>query len=568
MEIVFGQFSETGALGDLPELTLTTQDILLRLLSVFLLIAINAFFVTAEFSMVSVRRSRISQLVDEGDLQALTVQHLQRRIDLLLSTTQLGITLSSLALGWIGESTMAVVIRQMLIKIPLISFQATIAHSLAIPIVTFFLIAYLQIILGELVPKSLALLYPEKIARMLAPSSLAIARFFKPFVWCLNQSTRFLLRLCGIHYTGQPYTRVTPEELQLIITTSTESMGLEAEERQLLNNVFEFGDVLAEEVMIPRTSIVSLASTATFQTLLEEMAVSNHSRYPITGESLDDILGILDFRDLAKPLAEGQLSQDTSISSWIHAARFVSEQMLLSELLPLMQRSQQEMVIVVDEFGGTAGLVTINDLISEIIGDGSELTENEDINIQFINDQTFLVQAQLSVEEANELLNLELPLDEEYQTLGGFLTYQFQKIPAVGESLNYKNFEFKVVLVVGPRLEQIQISHLEPETTSNGENTMAEFLDTSLSSEKSSNSPDSENQTLNIDEINSESPSDELDISDSLTSDITSDSEDTMAELLDSSLSSSTSEQGSVSDHQIINNQDPENSPSEGDRQS
>ncbi|MEB3281061.1 MAG: hemolysin family protein [Lyngbya sp.] len=446
-------------------MTLTTQDLLVRLLSLLLLIAINAFFVTAEFSMVSVRRSRISQLVDEGDGPARSVQRLQRRIDLLLSTTQFGITLSSLALGWIGEGTLAVAIRALIQSLPIPSvFQDFIAHSLAIPILTFMLIAYLQIVLGELCPKSLALLYPEQLSRLLAPPSLAIARFFNPFVWGLNQSTRWLLKLGGIEYTGQPYTRVTPEELQLIITTSSESMGLEAEERELLNNVFEFGDFLAEEVMIPRTNIVAISSTATFQDLLNEMTISGHSRYPIMRESLDDILGIIDFRDLAKPLAEGRLSPETSLETWIRPARFVSEQMLLSELLPLMQRSHLEMVIIVDEFGGTAGLVTINDLIAEIIGDSSEPTETEEITLQYIDDQTFLVQAQLDIEEVNERVDLDLPITEEYQTLAGFLIYQLQKIPTVGETLRYQNLEFTVISAEGPRIEQIQIHQLEPES--------------------------------------------------------------------------------------------------------
>ena len=446
-------------------MTLTTQDLLVRLLSVLLLITINAFFVTAEFSMVSVRRSRISQLVDEGDGPARAVQRLQRRIDLLLSTTQFGITLSSLALGWIGEGTLAVALRALIESLPFPpGVRGFVAHSLAIPIFTFMLIAYLQIVLGELFPKSLALLYPEQLSRLLAPPSLAIARFFSPFVWGLNQSTRGLLKLGGIEYTGQPYTRVTPEELQLIITTSSESMGLEAEEREILNNVFEFGDVLAEEVMIPRTNIVAISSAATFQELLNEMTVSCHSRYPVMRESLDDILGIIDFRDLAKPLAEGLLSPQTSLETWIRPARFVSEQMLLSELLPLMQRSHLEMVIIVDEFGGTAGLVTINDLIAEIIGDSSEAAETEEITLQYIDDQTFLVQAQLDIEEVNELVDLDLPITEEYQTLAGFLIYQLQKIPTVGETLSYQNLEFTVISAEGPRIEQIQIHQLEPES--------------------------------------------------------------------------------------------------------
>ncbi|AFZ16124.1 hemolysin family protein [Allocoleopsis franciscana] len=445
---------------------LTGQDIVLRLLSVLLLIAINAFFVTAEFAMVSVRRSRINQLADAGDVQAKTVQSLQRSIERLLSTTQIGITLSSLALGWIGESTMAVLVAAGLRQLPLPpSVSQFMAHSLAIPI-TFFLIAYLQIVLGELCPKSVALLYSEQLARFLGPPSLAIARFFNPFIWILNQSTRLLLRLVGIQYTGQGwYNRVTPEELQLIITTERESTGLEAEERELLKNVFEFGDVEAVEVMVPRTSIAAIPSTATFQTLLEEIDQTGHSRYPVMGESLDDIQGIIYFKELAQPLSQGQLTPETPILPWIRPARFVPESIPLSELLPLMQRSHLVMVMVVDEFGGTAGLVTLKDLIAEIIGDNSEPESPEELPVQILDEQTFLVQAQMDLEEVNELLDLNLPLADEYQTLGGFLLYQFQKIPLQGETLNYDNLDLTVVSAEGPRVHQIRINRLESTTT-------------------------------------------------------------------------------------------------------
>jgi len=447
-------------------LPITGREALLRLLSVLLLIAINAFFVTAEFSIVSVRRSRINQLVGAGDVQAKTVQDLQRSIDRLLSTTQLGITLSSLALGWIGESTMAVLMAAWLEQLPVpLALRQTLAHSLAVP-VAFLLIAYLQIVLGELCPKSVALLYSEQLARFLGPPSLAIARFFNPFIWVLNQSTRWLLKLAGIQYTGQGwYNQVTPEELQLIIATSTESTGLEAEERELLNNVFEFGEVSAEEAMIPRTSIAAIPDDATFQRVLEEVAASGHSYYPVMGESLDDIRGIISFKELAEPLAQGLLTPETPIESWIRPARFVPEYMPLNELLPLMQRSRQAMVMVVDEFGGTSGLVTLTDLVAEIIGETPESESSEDLTVQLLDDQTFLVQAQMDIEAVNELLNLSLPLTDDYQTLGGFLIDQMQKIPGEGEVLLYKNLELSVVSAEGPRLDQIRIRRLEePET--------------------------------------------------------------------------------------------------------
>lgn len=364
-----------------PELSWT--DVELRLLSVLLLIAINAFFVTAEFSMVTVRRSRIHQLVEAGDVQAIAVEVLQRSIDRLLSTTQLGITLSSLALGWIGESAVVVVVNLWLRSWPLPnSITDFIAHSLSIPI-TFFLIAYLQIVLGELVPKSVAMLYSEKLARFLGPSVKANVRFFSPFIWILNQSTRWLLQLFGIHYTGQSWRPpVTSEELQVIISTEHESTGFQVGERELLQNIFEFGDVTVQTVMVPRTSIVVLPITASLETFLQEMATTSHSCYPVIGESLDDIRGILYFKDLAKPLAMGKLTLETQIQPWIRPVRFVPEHTPLNELLPIIQQEKPTVVIVVDEFGATVGLVTIQDVISQIIGDIGESEMTEELLIE------------------------------------------------------------------------------------------------------------------------------------------------------------------------------------------
>ncbi|WP_017317697.1 hemolysin family protein [Mastigocladopsis repens] len=442
--------------------SLSWTDVGLRLLSVLLLIAINAFFVTAEFSMVTVRRSRIHQLVEAGDIQAIAVEVLQHSIDRLLSTTQLGITLSSLALGWIGESTIVVLVKSGLLSLPLPRGMSTvIAHSLSIPI-AFFFIAYLQIVLGELCPKSLAMLYSEELARFLGPSIKATVRFFNPFIWVLNQSTRWLLRLFGIEYTGQSWRPpVTPEELQLIISTERESIGLQAEERELLKNVFEFGDETVQAVMVPRTSIIALAKNTTFQTFVQEIVATGHSCYPVIGDSLDDIRGIVYFKDLAKPLAMGKLTLETQIQPWMRPARFVPEHTPLNELLLMMQQEQPTMVMVVDEFGGTVGLVTIQDVTAQIIGDPGEPDSTNDLLIKILNEQTFLVQAQIILEDLNEILHLNLPLNKEYQTLGGFLLYQLQKVPTLNEILRYENLEFTVVSVTGPRLHQIQIRRLE-----------------------------------------------------------------------------------------------------------
>ena len=433
------------------------QNLWLTFIGVFFLIAINAFFVTAEFSIVSVRRSRISQLVIDGDLQAQTVQSLQRSIDRLLSTTQLGITLSSLALGWVGEKTIAVSIIELVQRLNLPAYLSTFAHSLALPL-AFITLAYLQIVLGELCPKSVALMYPEKLARFFGPPSLVIARIFRPFVTILNFSTRLLLKLIGVEYSGEGwYEKVTSEELQLIIATERESIGLEAEERQLLKNVFEFRDDTAVEVMIPRTDIKFLSLATTFSELLQTIAEYGYSGYPVIGDSLDDIQGIIHYKKLSQPLAKGELHHDSTLQQWLEPVGFIPESTSLNELLPSMQRSQQKMVIVIDEFGGTSGLITLHDLIAEIVGDAGNDPETGITAMQKIDEDTFLVSAQMNLEEVNEQLDLSLPVADEYNTLGGFLLEQWQKIPDQGEKLEYEDLSFTVTVADNNRLYQILI---------------------------------------------------------------------------------------------------------------
>ncbi len=434
------------------------QDLLTRLILVFLLIVLNAFFVAAEFSLVSVRRTRISQLVAAGDVPAQTVQSLQRSLDRLLSTTQLGITLSSLALGWIGESTMTVFVRKLLSFLPFsLNWQNLLSHGFSLCL-AFLIVAYLQIVFGELYPKSLALIYAEPMARLLAAPIGVISQIFKPFIGILNQSTRFLLVLTRIPEVDlQRSNRVTCEELQLIISMEGELTGLEAAERKILNNVFQFGEITAAEIMVPHNRLIAIPSTATFQELLLNVVNSGYSCYPVAGDSGDDIRGLIDFKDLALPLAEGQLNLTTPIKPWLKPVRFFPETTPLNELLTVMQESFLKMVIIVDEFGRTAGLLTLKDLIGEILGTFPPSDQSGTLEYQLLDESTFLVQAQMNLEDVNKALNLSLPLADEYQTLAGFVLHHWQKIPKVGEQLYYQNLEFTIISKVGPRLEQIKI---------------------------------------------------------------------------------------------------------------
>jgi CBS domain containing-hemolysin-like protein len=434
-------------------------EVLSRVFVIFLLIAINAFFVAAQFAVVSVRRTRIQQLVQEGDLQAKAVQKLQRDIERLLSTTQIGITLSSLALGWMGERAIAQMLAGWLDQASVFQGSGYLAHSLAIPL-SFLAIAYLQIVLGELFPKTLAMAYSEAIARFLGPISFSISRLFTPFVWVLNQSTRLLLRLLRLPIGPSAFfDTVTSKELQLMIESSSNSGDMEQDERELLKNVFESGDTLVEDVMVPRTSIQSIEAQSSIREFLEEVSRTGHSYYPVVEESLDQIRGILYYKDVLRDLPLASLDFDSLIQpSWIQTAWFVPEGTPIQEVLQTMQKYQLGVVMIREsEFDGTAGLVTLQDLIKAIIGIEDEASSPQDVQIVEQDNHTFIVQAQTDVEFINEQIGLGLPIMEDYQTLGGFLMFYLQKIPEEGEQFYYEDLEVKVLSMDGPRLDQVLI---------------------------------------------------------------------------------------------------------------
>ncbi|MGB8703365.1 MAG: hemolysin family protein [Thermosynechococcaceae cyanobacterium] len=446
-------------------MALTHPEIFSSILAILVLIAINAFFVAAEFAVVSVRRTRIQQLVQEGDLQAKTVQRLQRDIERLLSTTQLGITLSSLALGWMSEKAIAQLLFDWLDQSQ--GQDATsrwIAHSLAVPI-AFIAIAYIQIVLGELCPKTLALAYPEQLARFLGPISLSISQLFAPLVWILNQSNRRLLKILRVPFVqDSSFDSVTAKELQLILEASSEHSDLHDEKRELLKNVFESGETLVEEVMVPRTSIHAIESQFTLGEFLSEVSQTGHDYYPVIDESLDRIRGIIYYKDVLREISFESLNLEISIQPWIQTAWFVSEGTSIQDVLQMMQKYQLGAVMVREsEFNGTAGLITFQDLMRSIIGLEEEDSSPQDLQITEQDNHTFTVQAQTDLEVVQEEVGIEFPISEDYQTLGGFIIFYLQKIPEPGEIFHYQNFEITVLSNEGPRLDQILIRRLDIE---------------------------------------------------------------------------------------------------------
>jgi CBS domain containing-hemolysin-like protein len=431
-----------------PHPLLGGSDIGWRLLVVFGLIAIDAFFVIAEFSILSVRRSRINQLAAAGDDRAKQVQDLQRGIERLLSTTQVGISLSTLTLGWIGERAIAQIFVQSVQDVP-------IAHSLAIPF-TFVLLAYLQIVFGELIPKSIALIYAEQIARFLGTPSLTIARIFSPLIWVLDRSTKLCLRLVGIKYRYEDRDRVTFKELQAMVSTERESSGLAIEQREVLTKVLEFADKIASDVMVPSTQIVTVPKTATCQTLLIKIATTGYCRYPVTDTSLNKIVGVVSFKDFVPLLAQGKLAGQIPIEKWIQPVEFVAESTPVSVILKQMQQFDRHITIAIDEFGNTAGLITRQDAISEMIGI-NVTPDRETQLLQRLADGTFLIQAQINLEDLNAQLNIHLPLADDYRTLAGFMLNKLQHFPQDGESLDYGDWNLTVISTVGPRIDRVRV---------------------------------------------------------------------------------------------------------------
>ncbi len=435
-------------------------DVWISILWVVGLLAVNAFFVAVEFSLVSTRHSRMTQLASEGNLQAQRVRHAQDKLERSLSTTQLGITIASVLLGWIGATQTVHNVCSGLAWLRLDQLTGSQGLEVISLALTFSMLTYLQLVWGELLPKTLAIVYAEPIALRLVWFNSLLSRILTPLAELPRMTSRMILRTFGVplRETSSLYSTLTAEELQLLIASS--SGGIEAEERELLTNVIEFGETVASEVMIPRTSVEAVPFSATVSEVLQEVAASRHSRYPVYEESLDHIKGILDVKELVAGLAEGDLTFESGIQTSIQAAHFEHENKLIAELLPEMQQHHRTMIVVVDEFGGTAGLITIKDIVEEIVGTLADDPNQEDDepDVEIVDDYTMILQAQLSIEHLREKLGLDLPLHDDYQTLGGFLIYQLQKIPKIGEKLTFQGMELQVIRAEGPRLDRVKVT--------------------------------------------------------------------------------------------------------------
>src|SRR5919199_1919229 len=431
----------------------------LELVGVFILILLNAFFVAAEFGLVSLRRTRIDELVARGHTTARIVKRVIGDPDRLIATTQLGITISSLGLGWIGEPALAHLIEPVFGFLPPAWVSPT-THALAAGAIAFALITFFHVVIGELAPKSVALSYPEETALLVARGAVLFENLFRPFTWVLNRAGDALLGFVGLDRPAGHQRVHSVDELKMLVWASTASGEVEPIEREMVHRAFEFADRAVTEVMIPRPELVAIDERATVDEFLKLFEEVSHSRFPIYAENLDNITGFVWIKDVLRALYRDPNARTQNIKALAREALFVPSSKRIGELFSEMQRQKIQFAIVIDEYGGTAGMVTIEELIEEIVGRvGDELTA-EPPPVREIDEARTEIEAQLRVDEVNTQLRLDLPESDDYETVAGLILTRLGRIPKVGEHVNVDNVALTVTEMSGPRIEKILVEKL------------------------------------------------------------------------------------------------------------
>ncbi len=427
------------------------QSVLARLGVVAVLVLANAFFVAAEFALVSSRRTRIEAMIRRGNAKAKLARRALLRLDRSISGTQLGITLASLGLGWVGEPTIAHTIESLFAALGPLAPIAT--HGVA-GTLAFLGITFLHIVLGELTPKALALLYPETTSTWVAGPLLAFTVATNPFIWLLKGSANLVLRPFGQRAPTTLERLHSPEELRMLVDQSANAGKLDRDDARLLAGVFEFSEKTARQVMTPRTEIVALDLDASLTDAADLIARARRSRYPVARASLDDIAGIVHAKDVLAALRAAG-GTPARLAELVRPVHFVPGSREIEDVLADMKLMRVHMVIVLDEFGGTAGLVTMEDLLEEIVG---QIYDEYDRPAQPRPSGTALppgaaLPGNLTLAEVNARCGLTLA-SADYTTLGGFLFGKLGRLPKVGDRITAEGGSFEILSMDGRRISE------------------------------------------------------------------------------------------------------------------
>ena len=435
--------------------------ILLQMFLVVFLIAMNGFFVAAEFCCVKMRPSRLETLIQEGNTRAKYAKKLIDELDEALSVTQLGITLASLGLGWVGEPFVAELIAPL---IHAAGFGETVGHTISFAL-AFSLITSAHIILGELTPKSMAIVACEKILLTIALPMTIFWKVMYPFVWLLNTTANFVSKHLGLTVEGEGEVAHNPEEIRLLMKESRKQGLVDDTEVDFVDNVFDFTERNVREIMVPRTDMVCLYLNKSHEENLRTILEEEMTRYPICDEDKDHIVGFLHIKDLTKVLIQGK--RKPSLRKLARKIFFVPESMDVSVLLETMQKNRSQLAIVVDEYGGTAGMVTIEDVIEEIVGDIQDEFDEERPDAELRGENIYSVDAKMLLEEIEDEFGISID-DEDVDTVGGWMNDKLGGEPKVGQCMSFKGNSFYVEEVDGLRITRILI-HLAPSPSASGQ---------------------------------------------------------------------------------------------------
>jgi putative hemolysin len=416
------------------------------------LILLNAFFAASEIAIISVRKPRLRQLVEDKVRGAKVVERLAEGSSRFLATIQIGVTLA----GFLASATAAVNLSDGLGALigrapwPLLAQHS---KALSVSIITLVL-AFLVLVFGELVPKTVALRYAEPIALRVAPVIDLLATIAAPAVRVLSWSTNLVAGLLGARPEGRmPF--VTEEEIKSLVDAGEEEGILEQDEKEMIYSIFELGDTLAREVMVPRLDMGAVEVGMPLKEALKVVIQAGHSRIPVYEESIDNILGILYAKDLLPVLLEGKI--DTPLREMLRPAVFVPETNRVDELLEELQRKRVHIAIVVDEYGGTAGLVTIEDILEEIVGEIQDEYDREEPTFQVISEEEVVFKGQVVLDEVNQIMDIELPT-EEADTLGGLIYSRLGRVPSPGDELLLDGVKLAVLSVAGRRIQKVKVT--------------------------------------------------------------------------------------------------------------
>lgn len=418
----------------------------------FFLVFLNGFFVAAEFALVKVRASQIEIKAKTGSRVAKIAKHMTQHLDGYLAATQLGITLASLGLGWVGEAVMTDIVSRFFnfIEVDMSSTVATnIGHVLAFAIIT-----VLHIVFGELAPKSLAIQRPIGTTMSIALPLHFFYLLFRPFIWLLNGFANFILKLLGISTIAGHEAHHSSEELQYLLDQGKESGALEINEHELIKNVFDFNERVVKNIMVPRTKISGIELNTSHKEVLDIVIHEGYSRIPVYDETIDKIVGIVHAKDILPLLAE---NKECILKDIIRIPYFIPETKKINDLLSELQLKRIQIAIVLDEFGGTAGMVTLEDIMEELVGEIQDEYDEEKPIVEVISKNEFIIDATASIYDVNEFLPHDLPEDGDYDTVAGLVSEIFGKIPDVGETSDFNGYTITILKKADQNVESVKL---------------------------------------------------------------------------------------------------------------